>query len=40
MLFPAETVDRDPVARKSLAALSPEQRELYDALNLKRYAQI
>ena len=41
MLFPAEKdTDREPVSRTTITALSAEQRQLYDALDLQRYARV
>lgn len=41
MLFPGKDGGhRKPVSRTSITALSTEQRQLYDALDLKRYARI
>jgi transposase len=41
MLFPPEgDPDGEPVSRTSLTALSAEQRQLYEALDLRRYAHL
>jgi len=41
MLFPPEDrPDKEPVTKTSITALDADQRELYDALELKRYARI
>lgn len=40
MLFPAENDNgREPVARTSTTAMSPDQRQIYEALDLKRYTR-
>jgi transposase len=37
VLFPPERPKRKPVIKMTLAAMTPEQRQLYDALDLGRY---
>ena len=38
MIFPEENAGDRPTVRTSLSAMSPEQRELYEILDLDRYA--
>jgi len=38
MIFPAQDASGKPAIRTSLSAMSPEQRELYEVLDLGRYA--
>jgi transposase len=38
MVFPPQGRDREPTVRTALTQMSPEQRQLYDALGLDRYA--
>ena len=41
MLFPGDDAsDGEPLARTSITALSAEQRQLYELLDLNRYQQI
>jgi len=38
MIFPPQARDGNPTIRTSISAMSPEQRELYEILDLARYA--